>query len=379
MAESGDFLIPKKEGAIGDDPRRRDRGGPERSRAGPALPRRGRCSWESRSRISPRRIGSMARALGKGLLVDFGDRVAYGHTRCNTRREGTHRRFRDPHAARPVGRRRRKRSGSSSNVSARSARSTARGRERHGALSGGAKGVYTASAGNMAQGVAWNARRLGVPCSVPEHAPQTKIAAVEAAGSVHCSIAVRRLVERDHRAPPPASTVSSSIRSAMRRSSPEMERSDSRSSKICPEVPFGAGLSCGIGTAIRALSPGVKILAAEVATARPLDRHSAAGRPGRSTTRELRGRDRRHQRVEEMWPLASSLLDGSCVVSPSRSCQAIGFSWSSAIASSPRAQAPQRRGRALPGKAGGGKIVCVVSGGTFDAAKLAAILSGDVP
>ena len=29
-----------------------------------------------------------------------------------------------------------------------------------------ARGVYTASAGNMAQGVAWNARRLGIPCSV---------------------------------------------------------------------------------------------------------------------------------------------------------------------------------------------------------------------
>src|SRR5439155_24105326 len=38
-----------------------------------------------------------------------------------------------------------------------------------------ARGVYTASAGNMAQGVAGNARRLGVPCTVvvPEHAPQT--------------------------------------------------------------------------------------------------------------------------------------------------------------------------------------------------------------
>src|SRR5262245_15640414 len=36
-----------------------------------------------------------------------------------------------------------------------------------------ARGVVTASAGNMAQGVAWNARLLGVPCTVvvPEHAP----------------------------------------------------------------------------------------------------------------------------------------------------------------------------------------------------------------
>src|SRR5262249_57153469 len=40
------------------------------------------------------------------------------------------------------------------------------------------------SAGNMAQGVAWNARALGVPCTVvvPEHAPQTKLAAIERLG-----------------------------------------------------------------------------------------------------------------------------------------------------------------------------------------------------
>src|ERR1041384_88755 len=44
-----------------------------------------------------------------------------------------------------------------------------------------AAGVYTASAGNMAQGVAWSARQLGIPAAVvvPEHAPATKIAAIE--------------------------------------------------------------------------------------------------------------------------------------------------------------------------------------------------------
>src|SRR4029079_11070501 len=47
-----------------------------------------------------------------------------------------------------------------------------------------AKGVLTASAGNMAQGVAWQARKLGIPCTVvaPETAPQTKIAAIERLG-----------------------------------------------------------------------------------------------------------------------------------------------------------------------------------------------------
>src|SRR5713101_3356987 len=38
------------------------------------------------------------------------------------------------------------------------------------------RGVLTASAGNMAQGVAWQARELGIPCTVvaPETAPATK-------------------------------------------------------------------------------------------------------------------------------------------------------------------------------------------------------------
>ena len=47
------------------------------------------------------------------------------------------------------------------------------------------RGVYTASAGNMAQGVAWGARAMGIPCSaiVPERAPQTKLDAIERLGA----------------------------------------------------------------------------------------------------------------------------------------------------------------------------------------------------
>src|SRR5258706_2719241 len=48
-----------------------------------------------------------------------------------------------------------------------------------------ARGVWTASAGNMAQGVAWQARRLGLPCTVvaPDHAPPTKLAAIDRLGA----------------------------------------------------------------------------------------------------------------------------------------------------------------------------------------------------
>src|SRR2546429_9162373 len=48
-----------------------------------------------------------------------------------------------------------------------------------------ASGVYTASAGNMAQGVAWGAQALGIPCTVvvPDSAPATKLAAIERLGA----------------------------------------------------------------------------------------------------------------------------------------------------------------------------------------------------
>src|SRR5689334_24313703 len=56
------------------------------------------------------------------------------------------------------------------------------------------RGVVTASAGNMAQGVAWCARRLGIPCTVvaPESAPSTKIAAIERLGGQVIKVSFER-------------------------------------------------------------------------------------------------------------------------------------------------------------------------------------------
>ena len=67
-----------------------------------------------------------------------------------------------------------------------------------------ARGVYTASAGNMAQGVAWTARRMGIPCSVvvPDHAPRTKLDAIERLGGKTIPVPFERwwqvLVERSY-------------------------------------------------------------------------------------------------------------------------------------------------------------------------------------
>src|SRR5439155_12516713 len=60
-----------------------------------------------------------------------------------------------------------------------------------------AKGVWTASAGNMAQGVAWYARKLGLSCTVvvPENAPNTKLAAIERLGASTVKVTHERWLE----------------------------------------------------------------------------------------------------------------------------------------------------------------------------------------
>ena len=250
-----------------------------------------------------------------------------------------------------------------------------------------AKGVYTASAGNMAQGVAWNARRLGVPCTVvvPDHAPQTKIAAVERLGASIVRLPFDAwwnvIVEHHHPgiegvfihpvSDPAVIAGNGTIGLEILEDLPDV------SAVI---VPYGGGgLSCGIASAIRALSASVKMYAAEVDTAAPLSASLAAGRrlkidytpsfvDGIGSTGIL----------EEMWPLASRLLDGSCVVSVAAAAGAVKLlvERNRVVAEGAGATSVAA---ALSGKAGSGKIVCVISGGNIDAAKLAAILTGQLP
>ena len=78
-------------------------------------------------------------------------------------------------------------------------------------------GVVTASAGNMAQGVAWNARRMGVPCTVivPEGAPATKLHAIERLGAKVLPVPRDRwwqaMVEHGHPDVPASSSIRSPI------------------------------------------------------------------------------------------------------------------------------------------------------------------------
>ena len=250
-----------------------------------------------------------------------------------------------------------------------------------------AKGVYTASAGNMAQGVAWHARRLGIPCAVvvPEHAPATKIEAIERLGGT----IVRRpfeqwwsvLVEHGmegidgtfiHPVSDPAVMAGNgTIGLEILEDLPDVDT---------VIVPYGGGgLSCGIAGALRSLRPQARVLASEIETAAPLSASLAAGAPVSITyTPSFVDGIGSGGLLAEMWPLASRLLAGSCVVSLADTAAAI-----KRLMERNRVVAEGAGGTsvaaALSGKAGSGKIVCIVSGGNIDSGKLATILGGGVP
>ena len=247
-------------------------------------------------------------------------------------------------------------------------------------------GVYTASAGNMAQGVAWSARYLGVPCTVvvPEHAPQTKVDAVERLGGRVVKVPFDRWWQTmvDHSYPgidglfvhpvsdPPVIAGNGTIGLEILDDLPDVDT---------VLVPFGGGgLSSGIATAIRALRPDVNVFGCEVATSTPLTSALAAGEPVRvvrspSFIDGIGG----NGVLAEMWPLVSTLLTGALVSSVEQIAAAVRL-----LVERARVVAEGAGAASLAAALGhrvGGKVVCVVSGGNIDAAKLATILNGGVP
>jgi len=250
-----------------------------------------------------------------------------------------------------------------------------------------ARGVSTASAGNMAQGVAWNARRLGIPCSVvvPDSAPQTKLAAIERLGAKAVPLPYARWwqVVEDHGYPgieglfihpvsdPAVIAGNATIGLEILEDLPDVD---------AVIVPFGGGgLSCGIAAAIRALRPGARVFASEVETAAPFAASLAAGRPVavEHTPSFVDGIGGKSM-LPEMWPLASRLLTGSLVMSLPQIAAAVKLlaERNRVIAEGAGASSVAA---AFAGRAGGGKVVAVVSGGNIDPAKLAKILQGEVP
>jgi len=251
-----------------------------------------------------------------------------------------------------------------------------------------AAGVYTASAGNMAQGLAWAARRRGTRCTVvvPDNAPQTKLDGIRRLGADTIALPYDEWwnILATHRYPPlePARFVHpvSDLAVMAGNGTIGLEILEDLPDVDSVLVPFGGGgLSCGIAAAIRGLKPEVKVYGCEVETAAPLAAAIAAGRVVECTRTPtfVDGIGARTMLVE-MWPPARRLLAGSLVVSLEEVVAAIRMLVErAAVVGEGAAGAAVAAG--LKGSGDVGRVVCVVSGGNIEPAVLSSILAGGVP
>jgi threonine dehydratase len=248
------------------------------------------------------------------------------------------------------------------------------------------RGVLTASAGNMAQGVAWAARDAGVPCAVvvPEHAPQAKVDAIERLGGRVIKVPYERwwqaLVEsrfegeeglfvhpvENDRVMAGNGTIGLELLEEL----PDLD---------AVLIPFGGGgLTVGIASAVKALRPEAKVYPVEPETAAPLAASLEAGEPQEVEYMPsfVDGAGARTV-LEKMWPLVQEVVDGSCTASLEKTAAAVSLlaERASIVAEGAGALGVAA---ALAGRPGTGKIVCIVSGGNIDSSVLAGILT-DAP
>ncbi len=247
-----------------------------------------------------------------------------------------------------------------------------------------AKGLVTASAGNMAQGVAWVARELGVAATiaVPEHAPEAKLAAIERLGG-----RVLKLPYDDWWQVIVTSRVDGVEGLFVHpvQDAGVMAGNGTIGLEILEDLPDpdavvipygGGGLTVGIASAIRALRPATKIFTAEPATGAALAAALDAGQPADVDYRASFVDGSGSRRVlDSMWPLVAPLVDHALAIPVHEVAAAVRLLAERVrvIAEGAGALAPAA---ALTGRAGTGKVVCVVSGGNINLTKLAEILNG---
>jgi threonine dehydratase len=248
-------------------------------------------------------------------------------------------------------------------------------------------GLLTASAGNMAQGAAWMARHLGVPCSVvvPETAPRAKLERIAALGAESIPVSFdrwwRTFTDRGYPGMEERFFVHPFLDTEVMAGNGVIARElaeDLPASVDAVLVPWGGGgLACGIAAGLRSLRPGTRVYAVEVEGAAPLAASLAAG--------EAVSIDYRPSFVDgigsktvfpEMLELARELLSGSLVVPVEAVAGAVRL-----LAERARVVAEGAGAAAVAAAPllDGAQVACVVSGGNIDSAKLARILTGEVP
>jgi threonine dehydratase len=247
-----------------------------------------------------------------------------------------------------------------------------------------ARGLVTASAGNMAQGVAWAARTLGVPATivVPDHAPEAKLAAIERLGGRVLKLPYDdwwNVIVSSHVdgidglfvhpvQDPGVMAGNGTIGLEILEDLPDPD---------AVVIPYGGGgLTVGIASAIRALRPATKIVTAEPATGAALVAALEAGRPADVDYQPSFVDGSGSRRVlDSMWPLVAPLVDSALAIAVADVAAAVRLLAERVrvIAEGAGALAPAA---ALSGRAGTGKVVCVVSGGNINLSKVAEILGG---
>jgi threonine dehydratase len=250
-----------------------------------------------------------------------------------------------------------------------------------------AGGVVTASAGNMAQGVAWAAREAGVPATivVPDHAPQTKLDAIERLGGRVVKVPYERwwqAIEESRFDGADGKFVhpvqddlvmagNGTIGLEVLEDLPEVDT---------VLIPFGGGgLTSGIGSAVKQVRPEARVFAVEPETAAAVSAALEAGEPAEVvyTPSFVDGAGAR-KALPVMWPLVREVIDGSFVATLDETAAAIRV-----LAERVRVIAEGAGALAvavaLSGRAGAGRIACIVSGGNIDTSTLTRILGGETP
>lgn len=248
------------------------------------------------------------------------------------------------------------------------------------------RGIYTASAGNMALGLAWCAKRQNIPFTavVPEHAPAAKLSKLEELGARLVRVPFDRWwqVLREHRFDGVDGEFIHPVANVA-----VMAGNGTIGLEILEElpavetvlVPFGGGgLCCGIASAIAGMSSRAQVVGCEIETATPLRTSLQAGGP-RTVERTPSFVDGIGGAgiLPEMWPLIERLIDADAVVSLAEAAGAIRTLVERVHVVAEGAGAVPLAA-ALSGRVTGKLICCVISGGNIDTAILVDILANRV-
>jgi threonine dehydratase len=249
---------------------------------------------------------------------------------------------------------------------------------------GRAKGVWTISAGNAGQGVAYAARTFGIPCTIVaiETAPQTKLDRMRALGATIVPVSYDRawVAAESHEFPGIDATFIHPFDNhdfIAGHATMGLEIVED-----CPDVATvicaigGGGLITGVGSAIKAKKPGAKVLGAEPETAAPYALSLREGAPQKFADWKASFVDGAGGQsvTERMWQRMRPVTDGAITVTLKQTAEAMRL-----IAEKSRTIAEGAGALALAAALSDssleGPIVCVVSGGNIDLAKFAEIVT----